>query len=109
MDEDRHAELLGLGPERVELWVAELLAVDAAADANAAQPVVLDGFSELLGSKIGVLQRHRGEGDETVGMRGASPSELLVLDLDDGASEVAVGLVAVRVDAQRLKIGRAHV
>src|SRR5437660_2235268 len=35
MDEDRHAELLGLGPELVELWVAELLAVDAAADANA--------------------------------------------------------------------------
>src|SRR2546430_7471514 len=44
---------------------------------------VLDGFSELLGSKIGVLQRHRGEGDETVGMRGACLSELLVLDLDE--------------------------
>ena len=36
VDEDHHAELLGLGPERVELGVAELLAVDAAADASAA-------------------------------------------------------------------------
>ena len=32
MDEDQHAELLGLGPERMELRIGELLAVDAAAD-----------------------------------------------------------------------------
>src|SRR3989449_7778620 len=30
MDEDHHAELLGLGPERVELRIADLRAVDAA-------------------------------------------------------------------------------
>src|SRR3989449_11767700 len=38
MDEDHHAELLGLGPERVELRIADLRAVDAAADPGAAQP-----------------------------------------------------------------------
>src|SRR5262245_15352999 len=36
VDEDDGAELLGLGPERVELRVADLLAVDAAADGRAA-------------------------------------------------------------------------
>ena len=39
VDEDEHAELLGLGPERMKLRIGQLLAVDAAADGRAAQPV----------------------------------------------------------------------
>src|SRR5207247_2337812 len=74
MDEDEHAELLGLGPERIELRIADLLAVDAAADAGAAQPVLLHAVLELLGGQIGILQRHRREGDEAVGMGGAGLS-----------------------------------
>src|SRR5436309_3443863 len=42
MDEDEDAELLGLGPERVKLRVAQLLLVDAPADGSPAQPVHLD-------------------------------------------------------------------
>src|SRR5438132_2979399 len=44
MDEDEDAELLGLGPERVKLRVAQLLLVDAPADGSPAQPVLLDSF-----------------------------------------------------------------
>ena len=82
MDEDQDAELLGLGPERMELRVGQLLAVDAAADADAAQAELLDAVLELLGGEVGMLQRHRREGDEAVGIGGAELGQLLVLDLD---------------------------
>ena len=86
MDEDQHAELLGLGPERVKLRVGQLLAVDAAADAGAAQPELLDAVLELLGGEVGILQRDRRERDEAVGLRRAHLRELLVLDLDELAA-----------------------
>src|SRR5205823_3192852 len=104
VDEDHHAELLGLGPERVELRIADLRAVDAPADTGAAQPVLLDALLELLGGEVGVLERHRREGDEALGVRGARLGELLVLDLDDLPRQVAVRLVPVRVDAERLDV-----
>src|SRR5207245_5232800 len=85
-------------PERVELRIADLRAVDAAADPGAAQPVLLHALLELLGGEVGVLQRHRREGDEALGIRGARLGELLVLDLDDLAGEIAVRGVPVRVD-----------
>ncbi len=104
MDEDHHAELLGLGPERVELRIADLLAVDATADPGAAQPVILHALLELLGGEVRVLQRHRREGDEALGIRGARLGELFVLDLDDLPGEIAVRRVPVRVDAERLDV-----
>src|SRR5439155_47531 len=79
-------------------------AVDAAADAGAAQPVLLHAVLELLGGQIGILQRHRREGDEAVGMGGAGLAELRILDLTDLPGEIALGLVPVRVDAERLDV-----
>src|SRR5437762_12560316 len=38
MDEDEHAELLGLGPERVEHRIGKFVAGDARADGGATQP-----------------------------------------------------------------------
>ncbi len=105
MDEHHHAELFGLGPEGVELRIADLLPVDAAADAGAAQPVLLHTLLQLLGGEIGVLQRHGCEGDEALGVRGACLRELLVLELADLPGEVAIRLVPVRVDAERLDVG----
>ena len=64
------AQLLGLGPERVELRIGDLLAGDVAADRRAAQPSFLTPCLELLGGQIRILQRNRGEGDEAVGVRG---------------------------------------
>src|SRR5882724_8320997 len=80
MNEDQHPELLGLGPERVELRVGQLFAVDAAADSGAAQTVLLDPVLQLLGGEVRMLQRHRGERDEAIGVRRAGLGELLVLD-----------------------------
>src|SRR5262249_6514162 len=79
VDEDEAAELLALRPEGMELRIADLLAVDAAADGGAAQPVLLDAFLELLGGQVGMLEGHAGEGYEAVGMSGARRRELLVL------------------------------
>src|SRR5207245_4242968 len=104
VDEDERAELLGLGPERMESRIAELLAVDAAADGGAAQPVLLQTGLELLGREVRVLQRHRGEGDEAIRVRRAGLGELLVLERDEPAGDVTIGLVPVRIDAERLDV-----
>ena len=92
MDEHHHAQFLGLGPERVELGVADLVAGDIAADRRPAQAVLLDAFLELLGGEIGKLQGDGGEGDKAVGMRGTRLGQLLVLDLDDLLGKVAIRL-----------------
>src|SRR5262249_53838726 len=67
MQEDQDAELLGLGPDRVEFGIGELLSRDAAADRQAAQPQGLDRVFELLDGKLGVLQCDRRKGDKAVG------------------------------------------
>src|SRR5438094_3324991 len=102
VDEHQHAELLGLGPERVELRVGQILAGDAAAHTGAAQAVLLDALFQLLGGEVWVLERHRRERDEAFGVRGAGFRQLFVLDPDQLARDVAVGPVPVRVDAQGL-------
>ena len=104
MNEHEHAERLGLRPEWVELRVADLLAVDAAADGRAAEPVLLHALFEQLGGKLGMLQRHRRVGDEPVGIGRARRRELLVLDLADLLREVALGLVPIGIDAQRFHV-----
>ncbi len=64
----------------MEARIGQLLARDAAADADAAEAELLHGIFDLLGRKIGMLQRRRGEGDETVGIGGAELDQRLVLD-----------------------------
>ena len=55
MDENQRAELFGLGPERMEFRIRQLLAIDAAADQRAAQSELPDRNYDLLGGEIRVL------------------------------------------------------
>src|SRR5205823_7669665 len=82
MDEDQHAELLGPGPEGMELRVRQLRAVHAAADAGAAQAELPDAVLELLHGEIRELQRDRSEGDEALGLGCADLGQLFILDAD---------------------------
>ena len=68
MHEEQHAELLRLGPERIELAIGEFLPFDASADGGATQPKFLHGQFELLGGKLGVLQRERRHANESIRM-----------------------------------------
>ena len=81
--EQQHAELLRLGPERIELAIGQLLTFDAAADRRAAQSQLPDGLVQLLGRKIGMLQRERRHPDEAIRMLRAPLRDLLVLQRDD--------------------------
>ena len=104
MNEDQNAELLHLRPERMELRIAQLQAVDAAAQADAAQSVLLGAFLRLLDREVRMLQRHGRERDEPIRLCRADLCELLVLDLDQLLHDVSVGLVPVRIDAERLDV-----
>jgi hypothetical protein len=104
VNEDRNAELVDLGPERVKLRIADLVAGHVAADGGAAQAVLLDAFFELFSGELGMLQGDRRERDEAVGIRRARFGELLVLDLTDPLREIAVRVVPARVDAERFDV-----
>ena len=104
VDEDQAAELFRLRPHGVKLRVGELEALDAAADRDAAQAELLDALFELLDRQIRVLQRHGGEGDEAIGLGRAQLRQLLVLQLDERLGDVALGLVPVGIDAERLDV-----
>ena len=68
MDEQGHAELFGLGPDRMEFRIGELHAVDHAADRGALQALLLHRGLEFLHGEIGRLQGERGEAREAVGL-----------------------------------------
>src|SRR5215472_17432116 len=105
MDENQRAELFGLGPEWMKFRVRQLLAVDAAANQCAPQSELLDRIFELLGGEIRVLQSHRREADEPVGLRRTNLGEFLVLQLDHLTGEVGLGFVPKdRVDAERFNV-----
>src|ERR1700720_1579992 len=105
MNEDDDAKLLRLGPERMQLWIGKLGAVNAPADQRAAHAETLDRILQLLGGEIGVCQRHRGEADEAVRRLAADLGELLVLQFDDLRGELALGIVPeIRIDAERLDV-----
>src|SRR5690242_13624898 len=67
VNEDEHAELFGLGPERVVLRQRGALAGDVSGDADAAQAEPSYGFVELLGGEIGMLERHRAQAGKPIG------------------------------------------
>jgi hypothetical protein len=104
VDEHEDAELFGLGPERMKLGIAQLESVDAPPEAGAAQAVLLDALLELLDREVRMLQRHRREGNEPIGLGGADLRERLVLKLDELARDVPVRRVPVGVDAERLDV-----
>jgi hypothetical protein len=56
MDEHEHAQLLGLGPEWVELRVGQLITGDIAANRNAPQALFPHTFLKLCGGKLWELQ-----------------------------------------------------
>src|SRR6185437_12902816 len=102
MDEDQAPQLLGLGPDRMELRVSELQPLDAAADRHAPQPELLDAVLHLLDRKVGVLQRQRRKGNEAIRLGGDELRELLVLQLDQCSRDIAVRRVPEWIDAERL-------
>ncbi len=67
--ENQNAELFGLGPDRVEFRIGQLLPGDAATDRQAAQPQSLDRVFELLDSELGMLQGNGRKGDKAVRAR----------------------------------------
>ena len=109
--EEHDAELLRLGPERIELAIGQLHALDAAADRGAAHAELLHRVIELLGRELGMLQRQRRHPDEAIGMLGAPLRDALVLQRDEVARQRLVGVVAPGVDVDRLVVDalRVHV
>ena len=107
--EDQDAQLLALGPERMEPGIGQFLAGDAAAHADAAEAQLLDRMLDLLGGELGMLQRRRREGDEAVGVGRAELDQRLVLDLDQLGRDVALGAVPVGIDAERLDVDALRV
>jgi hypothetical protein len=99
--ENEATELLGLGPERMELWIGQILSVDVCPDRAAAQAELPHAFLELLRGEVGMLKGDGREPDEAVRLRRAQLRELLVLELDHGLGQVAFGLVPSGVDAER--------
>src|SRR5215218_6806537 len=57
MDEEHRAELLCLGPDRMEFGIREVLSQHAATDRGAAQALLPNRSFQLLHRKIGKLQR----------------------------------------------------
>ena len=104
MDEDENAEFFALAPERMELRIGELVARAARAHRRAAKSELLHGVFELFGGEVRKLKRDRSERDDAVGVRGAVLHEPLVVDPHDLDSRVAVGLVPIGIDADRLDV-----
>ena len=104
MHEDQDAELLGLGPDRVEFRVGQFLPGDTAAHREAAQAEGRDRVFELLDRELRVLQRDRCEGHKAVRHCGAELGQLFVLDPDQLGRRIAFGAIPIGVDAERLDI-----
>ena len=90
MHEQHHPELLGLGPERIELSIRELLPFDAASDRGASQAQFPDRVIELFGRQIRVLQRDGGHADEAVRMCRAVLRDFFILERDHVARQRTV-------------------
>ena len=104
VNEHQHAELLHLGPERVKFRIAQLQPVARCADGGTAQPVFPHPVFQLFCRQVRVLQGHRSEGDEALGVGSAGFGQFFVLDLDHLFGDLAFGLVPVGIDRQRLHV-----
>src|ERR1700682_4997334 len=71
VDEQNRAELLSLGPDRMEFWIGKILAQHAGADRRAAQPLFLDRRFQLLHCEVGILQTERRKGRKALRARRA--------------------------------------
>src|SRR5438105_14495198 len=104
MDEHERLQLLGLLPEGIELWRADLLAFDAAADGGADQIQLLHAMFKLFGGEFRELQRNRSVPQEAAGNRFAHLGDLFTLKIEHPAREVAVRCVPERVDTEHLYV-----
>jgi hypothetical protein len=87
-------------------FTGKVLAQYAAADRSALQPLLLHRGLELLYRQVGVLQTERGKSRKAVRPRGADFRKLLVVDLDDLSSYVAILAIPRRIDRQHLHVDR---
>src|SRR4051812_31938906 len=106
MNEEDRAELLRLGPDRMEFRVGKILSQHAAADRRAPQALLLDRGFQLLNREIGKLKREGSESAEPLRPRRTEFSQLFVLKLDDRGCRIAVLSVPERIDRQHLHIDR---
>ena len=102
-------------PERIQLRVRELAAVDVGADDEAAQIEPADRVVHLLDGEVRLLERDVAETDEAVGVRGAQLGDPLVLHLHDPRGEIRLrevqelaGVDADHVDVDPLPIHLAE-
>ncbi len=68
MHHDHDVEFLRLGPKRIELGRAVIVAVDVGADVAAAEIQIAHGALQHLGGARGILQWHRCHADEPIGI-----------------------------------------
>ena len=104
MDEQQHAEFFGLGPHRMKLRISEFLAGHAAADGRTAHAKFFDRMLQLLHREIGRLQRQRGKTHKAVRMPCAQFRQRFVVDFHHFGGKVALKVIPMRVDADRLDI-----
>ena len=113
VDHDRGAQPLDLGPERLQPVGGDLLALDVGADLDAAHPQVGRQVGQLLHRGLRVLQRHRTERDEAVGVPAGRLDHLLVDQSCGPGAQLGVGPVEVLVDRWRDRLDvdahRVHV
>jgi hypothetical protein len=103
--DDGDAELGGFGPEHVVLREREILAVDMTADRRPAKPETRDAILELFRCQFWMLQRHRRQRHEPVGVGGHPLRESLVLRPHDRGRELTVrGVPPEAVDRERLHV-----
>ena len=75
------------------------------ADGGSAKPETRDAILELFGRELGMLQRYRRHGHESIGMGGHPLRQSLVLCPHDRAGELAVRRVPPEaVDGERLHV-----
>src|SRR5215831_17685346 len=82
MHEQQNPQLLGFCPERIELTIRDFLAFDASSDGGAPQSQFVDGFVQLIGRQIRMLQRNGRHSDKPVGMFGTPLRYFFILQLD---------------------------
>src|SRR6266850_6327369 len=93
MHEYHHSKLLDLGPERIVFRRRRYLASGVTRDSDTPQSQFLYRRIQLLGGQIGMLQGDRRQTDKPVGMSRTPLRELLILDVDNPAGEVAVWVI----------------
>ncbi len=100
MNEDQRLQLLGLGPEGIELGIGQFIAIDACADGRATKVVLLHSFFKLLGREFRELQGHRRVSHEAIRVgRRQHGRELLILKVGEPRGQIAIGGIPIGVNA----------